>query len=318
MSRLQVIKGGEVMGMGLADYVWLDDDGNIAFKKRSILIGKNAKGDPVPLVDRWSFEFCPCEEDEYGNACQCDGENSTNRILVPAFFLPDPTRPQPNYIVLCHVKDDQDQPVESNNRAKLLEAMEKRGQGSKLVWFGFAQGYALEDPEDYESDGRLQRAFLASERHIGACFDAGLLFHSAWNEPAAGSWRFKVGRRGFPQDIDPDPPSALVVADHLVVARYLMEKIGGGKGLLPEWGTLEPYVSTAQLREPGGDKTFQANAIKMDLEDLGETRFVPHPTQGGYQCIQVIRDEPGDPYKLALDILTAVWPLNPETEQESK
>ena len=86
MAHLQVIKGGEVMGMGLADYVWLDDDGCINFKKRSILIGKNERGEPVPLVDRWSFEHCPCEEDEYGNSCQCDGEDSTNRILVPAFY----------------------------------------------------------------------------------------------------------------------------------------------------------------------------------------------------------------------------------------
>jgi len=313
-THLRVIKGGEAMGMGLADYVWLNDHGNISFKKKSVLIAKDDKGDPAPLADRWTLEFCPDCDDEHRterteydlDECECEG--ATSRILVPCFYLPDPTRPQPNYIVLCELRDADDHCIESNWRSKLRKALEARGKMSNLVWFGFEQDYEHQEAGDGEDEGFEARRFAASERHIGACFDAGLLFHSAWNPPGGASWDFKVGYRGFPQDLDPDPPNALIVADHLIIARYLMEKIGGSKGLVPAWDDLSVFISTPDLRDISSDAAAEAHRLKFVLSDLGRTRHLPHPTQGGYQCIQVHRDEFADPYKLALDVLTAVWP----------
>lgn len=315
MAHLQVIKGGEVMGMGLADYIWLDDHGQLNFKKMSVLIGKNEKGEPVPLAERQTTQhFLDCTNnncpsmDGWGE-CSCEPKHTT-RILVPCFYLPDPTRPQPSYIVLCEVRDNEDFCIETNNRAKLRKALKARGPQSNLIWFGYEQDYAMQEANSaIEDDGFEARAFNAAERHIGACFDAGLFMHSAWDSPGAEMWDFKIGYRGFPQDLDPDPPNPLVVSDHLVIARYLMEKIGGGKGLAPKWDNLCAYVSTPAMRDPG-DPLGETEALVEKLADVGETRIVPHPSRKNtVRCIEVDPDEACDPYNLALDVLNVVWPL---------
>jgi hypothetical protein len=310
MAHLQLIKGGEVMGMGLADYVWLTDDGDINFKKKSVLIAKDKAGDPAPLADRWTFSHCP----ECDNECEC--EDAVTRILVPCFYLPDPTRPNPSYIVLCEVRDADDVCVESNWRAKLRAAMDERGSGANLVYFGFEQDYAHAEASGSEDSGFEARRFAAAERHIGAMFDAGLLFHSAWNSPGSEHWDFKVGVRGFPNDLDPDPPNALIVADHLIIARYLMEKICGSHGIVPLWEDLASFVSTDALRQPGSDFAAEADRLDEALTELGRTRRVPHPTRGGTSCIELTQESPDDfghpdvnPYKLALEVLCAAWPL---------
>jgi hypothetical protein len=41
-----------------------------------------------------------------------------------------------------------------------------------------------------------------------------------------------------------------------------------------------------------------------------ELRAVPHPVNGGCQCIELTVSDFCDPYKLALDVLEAVWPLD--------
>jgi len=308
MAHLKVIKGGGgVVGMGLADYIWLDDHGDIVFKKKSILITKDEKGEPIPILDRWTFYNTTHTLECQGvDGCDCPG---TTRILVPFFYLPDPTRPQPNYIVLCEMRGDDDYGIESDFRGKVREALDLRGKPANLVWFGFEQDYSHQEADEEEDPQFEARRFQIAERHIGACFDAGLLFHSAWNPPLAPEWDFKIGYRGFPQDLDPDPPNALVVADHLIIARYLMEKIGASKGLSPCWSCLSVFVSTPALREPGTDVAAVSEYLSNALKDIGKPRLVPHPTRGGVQCVEVTCDSPADPYALALNVLNAVWPI---------
>lgn len=313
MAHLQVVKGGEAMGMGLADFIWLDEDGSLSWKKMSILVTKDERGDPMPLISRQTVEF-------FGS----DGDNEaegTTLILVPVHFLPDPTRPQPNFLILCEVRDSSDYPVPWNARAKLRVSMKLLGDDSKLVFFGFEQDYVLGDARgaDWKEDPAPdfeERKFLSAERHLGSCFDAGLLIHSITNYTGYDTFDFKVGVRGFPQDIDPDPPHALVVADHLVIARYLMHKIGAEKGLIPAWEALSIFVSNATLR--GSDiASVERNETDMlmgALGDLGTLRRLPHPEKGGTRCIQVVRDNPADPYQLALEVLAALMPEYNEAE----
>jgi hypothetical protein len=308
-SRFQLIKGGEALGMGLADYVWVNSQGAICFKKKAILISKDDKGQPVPIVQRWmlSDTDCDCEQ-----PCSCP---QRTLILSPCFFLPDPTRPQPSYIILCEVRDTDDHCLPWCYRAPLRKAMRLRGPTARLVWYGFGQSYQLHDL-DWDGDGNppphlSERRFLTAERHLGACFDAGLLIHSAWDMPGATSWEFKVGVRGFPQDVDPDPPSALVVADHLVVALYLLHKIGAEKGLVPLLEGQSLFLSTPELREPGGDHRLQSSLLMTALSGADrEVRSVPHPVHGGCQCIEVTQGTFNDPYRAALHALEAVWPLD--------
>lgn len=322
MNHLKVIKGGEAMGMGLADYIWLNDDGELQFKKRSILIGKDAKGEPVPLVERWTFQYTEhdvdCVIDETGTtwSCSCKDLDHTSRILVPCFFLPDPTRPQPSYIVLCEVRDVDDECVKSNTRAKLRQAFDARGKQTNLVWFGFEQDYTHSEIGSAEENGFEARRFKSAERHIGAMFDAGLMFHNAWNSPGQEKWDFKIGYRGFPQDLDPHPPNALIVSDHVVIARYLMEKICASDGLYAHWINIAAYVSTPVLRELGNHNGLEAQNIEMACAGIGETRKLSLPTRPEWQCVEICLDKASDPYALAFDVLNAVWPLENKPEPE--
>lgn len=314
MARLQVIKGGSgSLGMGFADYIWVGENGLIGFKKKTILVGKDSKGDPVPLVPRWSFSACDCEDVSPNHQC----DDTRDHILSPCFYLPDPTRPAPSYIVLCEVRDTNDTCPPENYRSALRKAMKVRGPTSKLLWFGFEQGYVLKDADrESPSPNLAERRFLTSERHMGACFDAGLMLHSAWNPSWAGEceFEFKVGVRGFPQDLDPDPTTALIVTDHLMIAQYLLEKVGNEKGLVPIWHSLSLFVSTPELREPGGDSEAQAQILMKRLAGDGLTlRGVPNPVNSGIQCIEVSLDGYANPYKLALDVLEAIWPLDAQT-----
>lgn len=291
---LRVIKGGEAVGMGLADYIWPSQAGHLMVKRKAILIAKDDKNEPVPSLDRWTFQHF----------------EGTTHILVPCHYLPDPLRPQPSFICLCEERDAHDECVEANHRVRLREALDARRR-SELIWWGFEQNYVL--TESAESPIFDQRRFLTAERHLGACFDAGLLIHSACFDLGASSWNFKLGVRRFPQDFDPNPPSAIVVSDHLLIARYLMEKTAAEQGLRVEWGALGFFVSTTELREPTARATrAEVERLHRVLGTVGATRNVPHPTHGGVECIEVQRKEPGDPYAVATDVLNLIWPKKPQ------
>lgn len=314
MSRLQVIKGGggETLGMGLADYIWVTDQGHIVCKKKTILVGKDEKGESVPLIQRWNYAACGCfNECEAPSGHPCPHPQTL--VLAPAFYLPDPTRPQPCYIVLCESRDGQDKAF--GLRSHLRKALAARGPAAKLVWFGFEQQYRLE-PLDQGSQDLAERQFLTSERHMGACFDAGIMLHSVRNQPSSPRpAEFKVGVRNFPQDHDPDPPSALVISDHLVIAQYLMEKIGAEKGLNPQWLQQSLFVSTAELRELGGNQRRQAALLGSKFKD---PRWVPHPTNGGCMCMEISPGQSQNPYQRALTVLEAVWPLEVDLQAEAE
>ena len=320
MTHLQVLKGGgnEDLRMGLADYIWVTESGAIGHKTKTILIGKDEKGEPVPLIPRWGFQDCGCGGGECTTPLGSPCPNPESAILSPCFYLPDPTRPQPSYIVLCEVRDSDDQCDPTCIRSDLRKAMLERGSSVKLVWFGFEAEYNLQDRCQREPH-LDERRFLTSERHMGACFDAGLLFHSAWNSIGVGDWEFKIGVRNFPQGIDPDPPTALIVSDHFAIAQYLMQKIAAEKGLFVDWHRLAITVSTAKLREPGGDQQVEIADLKKKLASPDWTLYAsPNPVTGGYQCIEVSLVQFVNPYQLALDVLEAVWPLEGNATHATK
>lgn len=306
MARLQVIKGGAgEVGMGLADYIWVSTEGMAQFKKKPILVGKDNRGEAVPIIRRWSFQGCACP-----TACAAPCQTPQDVLLSPCFYLPDPTRPAPSYLILCETRDTNDTCLADNYRRHLRLALNRRGPTAKLLWFGFEQQFVL-DEAGGESPNLAERRFLTTERHLGACFDAGIMIHSLWNPLWADYSEFKVGVRGFPQDLDPDPPTALVVTDHLVVAHYLLEKVANEKGLTPCWKGLTLFVSTPQMREPGGNSTLEAARLMELLVGEGRSlRAVPDPVNGGTQCLELGLEEFTNPYKLALDVLEAIWPLD--------
>ena len=292
---LRVIHGGPTaptQGIGLADYVWISPDGDLESKTRIIPVGVDANKEPVPVIDRWTAHT-----------------NHGPILLSPCHYLPDPLRPQPSFITLCEVRDKDDNCPVSNHRNTLRHLLGR----DQTIWWGFRQEYEL-----YESAVNVEAApkehFAVAERHLGACMDAGLMIHSA--DLATGN--FKVGHRGMPATVDPDAPTALVVADHLWIARYLLTKVAREYGLEPSYANLQcaAFFSTERMRNlaPTGidlaDNIIRLGTALASDEDSSwrpDLRACVVAQQGGFECLED-QNPPGtmDPYQIAGRLLAAI------------
>lgn len=230
---LRAIQGGAqaIKGMGLADYIWLDGAGNIHVKKKAIYITYEAGGRAVvPIFEPW-----------VATVTLPDG-GSERLLLNPAHYLPDPLRGEDNYVCLCEVRTLDNENHPTNTRAVCRQVVEST-KDPHGTWWGFRQGYR------FTSKPRKEH-FIAAERHLCACMDAGLFLHSGQVDAPSGTWNFKVGPRAFPDEIDKLPPSAATVPDNLIFGRYFLEKIARENGFGLEYTNCSVYYSTAAVRSP--------------------------------------------------------------------
>jgi hypothetical protein len=230
---LRVMEGGAdaVKAMGLADYIWLDGEGGIHVKKKAIYMVAEAGGlDVVPILDPWV-------------ATVYLGDGKHDRLFLnPCHYIPDPLRGEGNFIVLCEAKTIKDDAHPTNTRAMLRSYIEDR-KDPHGTWWGFRQSYRFAAKPRGEH-------FIAGERHLCACMDAGLLLHSGQVDAPNGKWNFKLGPRSFPDVLDPGHATAAVMGDFLIFGRYLLEKIARENGFSLELLGCSVYCSTEQMRMP--------------------------------------------------------------------
>jgi glutamine synthetase len=253
--------------------VWVSPSGTLVSKTRVIPIGVDANKEVVPVIERWTAQTA-----------------NEPILLSPCHYLPDPLRPQPSFISLCEVRDKEDECPATNYRGKLRKLIER----DQTTWWGFRQEYGLiTDPQQPENTATFRDWFAVAERHLGACMDAGLMIHSADLEGG----NFKVGVRGMPTSIDPDAPNALVIADHLWIARYLLKKVAREQGLLPSYSgkRCTTFLSTATMRQQASTGIDLAEILvrfgtrlAKDESALWEPslRASVVSQQGGFECIE--------------------------------
>jgi len=249
-SHLRSIQSGPVQEVGLAEYVWIGEDGHIHSKSQVIPIGRDQNNDRVPFPENWTMT-----EKRNGVPVQ--------RILRVAQYLPDPLRPQPAYVVLCEVMDLHDQPLDSNHRAKLRKVALDTGDRQE-TWWGFRQ--------EYNTHGNSKDQMALWEHHLGTCLDAGLLIHSAsWDiwDDKDHHW-FKVGPRRVPNEIEEQRPVPLVVADHLVLGRYFLKRLALTHGVYINHidCNVGVYFSTAALRDTTSDMDAHKFAEQVQECDI--------------------------------------------------
>lgn len=308
MSGLKVISGQSPAFLGLADYVWVHQN-KLHAKSRVIAVTKDDRGELVPDIQRWTTSVQ-------------DPDNPRSdllTILSPCHYLPDPLRPQPCFITLSEVRDLKDEVVSDNHRAKLRDFIEKHERGRLMAWWGFGQEFQLVSPEGDAFPTRdlkvPREAFKIVERHLGACLDAGLQIHSTrWED--GRPWSFKVGYRQMPREIENDfdnpKEHALTVADHLWIARFLLEKVARESGWDVKWEvegfTCRLYFSTAEMRHETHstdvflrwyENTFPKAQVEARYGDLNR---VPR------KAFLIDRGFPSqsDPYLVTLNLLTAI------------
>jgi len=223
---LRVIDGGKAPQIGVAEYVWVDAIGDFHTKTRVIPVFEG-EGGLVPQIEAWSASW----------------RGERERILLsPCHYTVNPYMEQPSFIVLCEVRDPQDNPHKINTRHLLRKLIHREGGRSFSEW-GFKQ----------EFQGSLainsDKEWKAVQDHLLRCIDAGLMVHSARTCDEEALWNFKIGRRG-----DLDGPRGqdypLLVCDHLLTTRFLLERASQENGAALELaGEGVVYFSTAEMRE---------------------------------------------------------------------
>lgn len=248
----------------MAEYIWLDGEKvpEIRGKTKILEIKENEKLDEFK-ASTWGFDG--------SSTMQAEGHNS-DCVLEPVRTYYDPIRNTgneefPHLLVLNEVMLPNGKPHSSNTRFGLKHIAE-RHQAEKF-WFGIEQEYTLfqgDRPFGFPKEGfpdpqgryycgvgagkAIGRQII--EEHMRACLEAKLLFAGINAEVMPGQWEYQIGTG--------DP---LKVADDLIVARYLMERIAEEQGvsvsLAPkpcpgDWNGAGAHTnfSTKKMREFGG------------------------------------------------------------------
>ena len=274
--------------LNYVEYIWLDGafpTQELRSKMRMLYHKDKRDLDSFP---EWSFD---------GSSTWQALGRSSDCILRPVRFTPDPIREGDHYIVLCEVFNADDTPHPTNKRAELRELMKNAVDHEPYI--GFEQEYTLFTGELESEKWPLgwpkggypppQGPFYCGvgagkvygrqiiEEHAVACEIAGLSIYGINAEVMPSQWEFQIGYRG-----DDEPSDPLTISDHLWLARYLLQRIAeedeisvsfSNKPIRGDWNGagMHTNFSTKATR----DKKHGLDAINTAVKKLEAT----HNTQ---------------------------------------
>ncbi len=261
--------------MRQAEFLWLDGalpDQQVRSKSRVLVVDESASFDPAAYPE-WGYDG--------SSTYQASGHDS-DLVLRPVRVVRDPFRGGDDRLVLCEVFTPDGTPHATNTRARLREVLDAGG-AKQEPWVGFEQEYTLfagERPLGFPVDGtepRPQGPFYCGvgadrifgrdfvEAHTRACIDAGLMIYGINAEVMPGQWEFQIGYRG----IAGESPDVLNVADQLVIARWLLRRVGEEFGVEPR---LDPKPVKGDWNGAGNHTNFSTAAMRSRATGLGAIR----------------------------------------------
>lgn len=250
--------------LGFAEYIWLDGTyptQGLRSKTRAVSFNEEQE---ITKSDfpQWGFDGSSTKQAE-GNDSDC--------LLEPVYFCDDPIRGKGSYLVLCEVLNVDETPHVSNTRAKLREVLANGGQEEE-PWCGFEQEYTLFDgmkplqwPEagfpgaqgpyycGVGSDKVYGRDMV--DAHAFACLKAGLIIYGINAEVMPSQWEFQVGYR----DVSGDKCEAIDVCDQLMLARWLLHRIGEDYGVT---ASFEPKPIKGDWNGAGMHTNFSTKSMR--------------------------------------------------------
>lgn len=248
----------------MAEYIWLDGatPTQQLRSKARVICEEPENCEDLSVFPEWGFDG--------SSTWQATGHDS-DLVLQPVRFVTDPIRGEGNYLVLCEVMNADGTPHSSNTRCKLRAALDA-GAAAEEPWVGFEQEYTLfegRNPVGWPEDGYpgpqgpfycgvgprviFGRDFV--EAHTAACLAADLMIFGINAEVMPGQWEFQVGYR----DNKDEPADALMVCDHLWLARWLLCRIGEDYGWHP---SLEPKPVSGDWNGAGCHTNFSTKAMR--------------------------------------------------------
>lgn len=260
----------------LAEYVWVDADGNTRSKTRTL---DASKADSVSALPKWNFDG--------SSTNQAPGDDS-EVILRPCRIFKDPFRARnddvDNILVMCDTYTPAGDALPSNQRAIAEKAFE--GKEDEEVWFGMEQEFTLFNLDQRTPLGWPEQGFpnrpqgpyycsVGPENSFGrditdamykACLYAGIELSGTNGEVMPGQQEFQVG-----------PCIGIDAGDQLMMSRYILQRVCED---FQVYCTLHPKpivegdwngagmhtnVSTKSMREEGG-----LEIIKQAIYKLGQ------------------------------------------------
>jgi len=241
---LRVIDQGAKPITATAEYIWLDGNypQEIRSKTKVIEVYPTSENQlPVPNLSNWGFD---------GSSTKQASGSDSDCILQPVHYVLDPFQRGANYLVMCEVYNgDGITPHETNTRSYLRTVLDSGGAKAEGL-FGFEQEYffykhdpthrglkkssALGWPDNGLEPSEQGPYYCAvgsqnvagrdlANKHLKLCMDSGILICGLNAEVALGQWEFQIGHRGL--EGDTEPASALIASDHLIFARYILQRL---------------------------------------------------------------------------------------------
>ncbi|KAM7210076.1 hypothetical protein V8F06_014540 [Rhypophila decipiens] len=270
VSRTATLKKYELLDQKdilLAEYIWIDADGETRSKTRTLDATKEWTTETLPV---WNFDG--------SSTGQAPGENSDVYIRPVAIYA-DPLRRGNNILVLTECWNHDGTPNKFNYRHECAKLMSAHAEHEP--WFGLEQEYTLLDLND-RPFGWPQNGYPAPqgpyycgvgsgkvvqrdivEAHLRACIYAGVTISGTNAEVMPAQWEYQIG-----------PCEGIKMGDDLWVARYLLARVaedfGAKVSLHPkpipgDWNGagLHSNFSTKEMRVEGGMKHIEAAIEKL-------------------------------------------------------
>lgn len=253
-------------GKVLAEYIWIDKSGLQTRSKVRTLQSVPSHPEDIP---EWSYD---------GSSTGQAPTESSEVIITPRSFYPDPFRGGDNILVMCdtHIWADQGHqdltPADTNFRHYAAEIHEQVKHHD--IWFALEQEYTLF--EGTHEHGRWPLGWPVGgypapqgkyycgvghgkavgrtimEAHVAACLHAGLEISGTNAEVMPGQWEYQVG-----------PANIIECGDHSWVARFILERVCedfevmvdlAPKPIEGDWNGAGCHInfSTKKMRDDGG------------------------------------------------------------------
>mmetsp|Transcript_14650 Transcript_14650/g.17834 ORF Transcript_14650/g.17834 Transcript_14650/m.17834 type:complete len:416 (+) Transcript_14650:49-1296(+) len=258
----------------MAEYVWVDGEGNTRSKTRTLTPDKAESVDKLP---KWNFDG--------SSTGQAPGDDS-EVILRPQRIFKDPFRARSdgisNILVMCDTYTPSGDPLPTNTRAVAAAAFE--GRDDEEIWFGMEQEFTLfnldeRTPLGWPQGGmpsRPQGPYYCSvgpensfgrhitDAHYKACLYAGINISGTNGEVMPGQQEYQVG-----------PCVGIEAGDQLMMSRYILQRVCED---FQVYCTLHPKpitegdwngagmhtnVSTKEMREEGGLEIIRKAIYKL-------------------------------------------------------